>query len=308
MVGADLTGDDDPALRPIGGSSARKIFDRFDVDGSGAIDKEEMGSMLRSLKMEVTPAELEALMRDADPDGNGVIEFEEFVAVINAQAVSNKSAGTGPSINLARVFQEAAKPINIFKADMAEVLREATHTAIGCSVTDDVPAASEASAPLDRIGRLVGSLAEEMDECLHEAHRDEMRAAATTAKLKLEATRTANMVALKNQAAELESLHLKQLEAKVAKLSEGGDVLLHEAHAQATQLTGELTELQAKHAVTNDLIKTTQKLHQDSERRAAKAEAEASSAMSEITTARNTLEEAMASLSIKAAENMVDHR
>lgn len=159
--------------------------------------------MLRSLKVEVTPAQLEALMRDADPDGSGEIDFEEFVSVINTQAAANAGAGGHSTINLARVFQEAAKPINVLKADVAELILN--ENAAHCSAPAppghvEVPAASELSAMLERIGRQVGELAETMDEDLVKVHREEMRAAAATAKLKLEATRTANKIALKNQA------------------------------------------------------------------------------------------------------------
>ena len=196
------------------GGSARKIFDRFDLDGSGSIDASEMGRMLRSLKMDVTPAQLEELVRDADPDGSGEIDFEEFVSVIDAQASANAGAGGHSTINLARVFQEAAKPINVLKADVAEVLLKegaALEVTLVAPAPQgppqgppdqhgEVPSAGELSAALERIGRQVGALAETMDEELVKAHREEMRAAAATAKLKLEATRTSNKIALKNQA------------------------------------------------------------------------------------------------------------
>ena len=300
--------DGTAAPKPIGGASARKIFDRFDVDGSGSIDSNEMGRMLRSLKIEVTADELAVLMSDADPDQSGEIDFQEFVAVVNAQAAANAAtgpagAGGGAPVNLARVFQEAAKPINILKADVAEVLRSEGGTLQATIGEASAQAASELASAFERIGRRVGTLAETMEEALFEAHREETRVAAATAKLKLEATRTASSVALKNQMAELEALHHKQLEAKMAQLSEGGDALLHDAHAKVEELTAQLTELQAKHDAMDDLVKTTQKLEQNSERRATRAEAEASKVTAEMAAARASLTEAMASLSVKTAES-----
>lgn len=52
--------------QPIGGAAAKRIFDRFDEDKSGAVSTEEMGRMLRSLKMDPSPEELAKLMKDAD--------------------------------------------------------------------------------------------------------------------------------------------------------------------------------------------------------------------------------------------------
>lgn len=63
----------------------RPIFDRFDVDGSGAVSTDEMGRLVTALKMPMTDEELARLMVDADPDGSGEIDFEEFVAALKSQ-------------------------------------------------------------------------------------------------------------------------------------------------------------------------------------------------------------------------------
>lgn len=41
---------------------------------------EELGRLVKALKMEVTPDQLKTLMREADPDGSGDIDFEEVSA------------------------------------------------------------------------------------------------------------------------------------------------------------------------------------------------------------------------------------
>ena len=63
----------------------RPIFDKFDEDGSGAVSTAEMTKIVKQLKLQMTPQQLAAMMNDADPDGSGEIDFEEFVAVLTVQ-------------------------------------------------------------------------------------------------------------------------------------------------------------------------------------------------------------------------------
>ena len=60
----------------------RAAFDLFDKDGSGSIDSQELGVVLRSLGQQPTENELKEMIADADADGNGTIEFEEFLDVM----------------------------------------------------------------------------------------------------------------------------------------------------------------------------------------------------------------------------------
>ena len=63
-----------PELR----AQLRHIFNKFDLDGSGAISTDEMGRVMAQLKQpKLTEGQLAAMMKDADPDGSGEIEFEE---------------------------------------------------------------------------------------------------------------------------------------------------------------------------------------------------------------------------------------
>jgi Ca2+-binding EF-hand superfamily protein len=54
------------------------LFDEVDADGSGAIDVEEMGVLLRKLGRQMTDAEVEAAFAEVDDDCSGEIEFFEF--------------------------------------------------------------------------------------------------------------------------------------------------------------------------------------------------------------------------------------
>jgi|TARA_B110001469_G_scaffold84868_1_gene80351 Ca2+-binding EF-hand superfamily protein len=56
---------------------AKEAFFRTDKDGSGSIDREELGFMLKSLGQNPTEAELSKMMREADRGGSNEEKFEE---------------------------------------------------------------------------------------------------------------------------------------------------------------------------------------------------------------------------------------
>jgi hypothetical protein len=65
--------------------SVRDLFNRFDEDGNGTLESDELVAGLRSLKIAALPvAQLEALVESLDEDGNGVIDFEEFEMAIGS--------------------------------------------------------------------------------------------------------------------------------------------------------------------------------------------------------------------------------
>jgi len=63
----------------------REAFSLFDKDGDGTIDNEELGTVLRSLGNQPTDEEVEDMIREADEDGNGTIDFAEFIKMMPTQ-------------------------------------------------------------------------------------------------------------------------------------------------------------------------------------------------------------------------------
>jgi Ca2+-binding EF-hand superfamily protein len=59
-------------------SQWRRIFDLFDDDGEGSIDRNEMRDLMRKFSPEATIDEIEAVCDALDSDGGGDISFEEF--------------------------------------------------------------------------------------------------------------------------------------------------------------------------------------------------------------------------------------
>merc|ERR1711998_232796 len=78
----------------------REAFELFDIDHSGAIDVRELKAAIRALGMDVTPEELKKMVSDVDKDGNGTIEFAEFLSMMTA-----KMARTASEEEIAKCFK-----------------------------------------------------------------------------------------------------------------------------------------------------------------------------------------------------------
>merc|ERR1712057_119434 len=63
----------------------REAFGLFDADASGMIDVRELKAAMRALGFEVKNEELKKMVADIDGDGNGTIEFGEFLQMMTGK-------------------------------------------------------------------------------------------------------------------------------------------------------------------------------------------------------------------------------
>merc|ERR1712100_597858 len=63
----------------------REAFSLFDADASGMIDIRELKAAMRAIGFEVKNEELKKMVADIDNDGNGTIEFAEFLAMMTGK-------------------------------------------------------------------------------------------------------------------------------------------------------------------------------------------------------------------------------
>eukprot|EP00058_Branchiostoma_floridae_P019654 XP_002605144.1 hypothetical protein BRAFLDRAFT_122715 [Branchiostoma floridae] len=75
-AGADVTGG------PQNEESFREVFDLFDRTGGGTFDAEELDEALRSVNICLDKDELVDVIYGLDKDGNGEIDFDEFLALM----------------------------------------------------------------------------------------------------------------------------------------------------------------------------------------------------------------------------------
>ncbi|GAB4857865.1 Probable calcium-binding protein cml11 [Ancistrocladus abbreviatus] len=72
----------------------REIFRSFDRNHDGSLTQLEMDSLLRALGLKPSADQLEKLIQKADTNSNGLIEFSEFVALVQPELVPEKSPYT----------------------------------------------------------------------------------------------------------------------------------------------------------------------------------------------------------------------
>lgn len=69
----------------------KEAFALFDKDGDGSITTCELGTVMRSLGQNPTETELQDIINEVDADGNGTIDFEEFLAMMAKQCMKADS-------------------------------------------------------------------------------------------------------------------------------------------------------------------------------------------------------------------------
>lgn len=60
----------------------KEAFSLFDKDGDGSITTKELGTVMRSLGQNPTEADLQDMINEVDVDGNGTIDFPEFLTMM----------------------------------------------------------------------------------------------------------------------------------------------------------------------------------------------------------------------------------
>lgn len=61
------------------------------VDGDGTITAKELGVVMRSLGQNPTEAELQDMVNEVDKDGNGTIDFEEFLDMMSRNSMDENA-------------------------------------------------------------------------------------------------------------------------------------------------------------------------------------------------------------------------
>lgn len=69
----------------------KEAFSMFDKDGNGNISIQELGVVLSNLGQRCSQTELQEMMLEVDSDGNGEIDFSEFITMMARQAIYNDS-------------------------------------------------------------------------------------------------------------------------------------------------------------------------------------------------------------------------
>lgn len=66
------------------GAKIRAVFNEFDKDGGGTIDAEELHSAMMAAGVNLSKREITVMMKEADADNNGSVDFDEFFTMIQS--------------------------------------------------------------------------------------------------------------------------------------------------------------------------------------------------------------------------------
>uniref|UniRef100_A0A0E0PPB1 EF-hand domain-containing protein n=2 Tax=Oryza rufipogon TaxID=4529 RepID=A0A0E0PPB1_ORYRU len=107
----------------------KEAFSLFDKDGDGCITTKELGTVMRSLGQNPTEAELQDMINEVDADGNGTIDFPEFLNLM-----AKKMKDTDSEEELKEAFRVFDKDQNGFisAAELRHVM-----TNLGEKLTDE---------------------------------------------------------------------------------------------------------------------------------------------------------------------------
>ncbi|KAM0870215.1 hypothetical protein ACQ4PT_040160 [Festuca glaucescens] len=132
-------------------SEFREAFAFFDKDGDGRITAEELSTVVRSLGQSPTPEELRDMVRDVDADGNGTIEFAEFLALVSRQQEAARADAGSADEELREAFGvfDRDHDGHISKAELRHVM-----ISLGEKLTDEEVEGMIAEADLDGDGQV----------------------------------------------------------------------------------------------------------------------------------------------------------
>ena len=63
----------------------QQAFLRYDTDGSGSIDRDELKQVLESLGDDLSANEIDTILKEADTDGDGSIDYNEFCTMMETR-------------------------------------------------------------------------------------------------------------------------------------------------------------------------------------------------------------------------------
>merc|ERR1711967_210895 len=128
----------------------REAFGLFDADASGMIDVRELKAAMRALGFEVKNEELKKMVTDIDNDGNGTVEFVEFLSMMTGKMgekdtrediekvfklFDDDSTSKITFKNLARVAEELGETID--DGELQDMINQADRDGDGAIYVDE---------------------------------------------------------------------------------------------------------------------------------------------------------------------------
>lgn len=124
----------------------KEAFALFDKDNNGYISSSELATVMRSLGLSPSEAEVADLMNEIDVDGNHKIEFSEFLALMSRQLKSTDSEQE--LLEAFKVFDKNGDGL-ISAAELKHVLTSIGEKLTDAEVDDMLKEISDGSGEID---------------------------------------------------------------------------------------------------------------------------------------------------------------
>ncbi|CAL9737594.1 calmodulin [Monosporozyma servazzii] len=124
----------------------KEAFALFDKDNNGYISSSELATVMRSLGLSPSEAEVADLMNEIDVDGNHKIEFSEFLALMSRQLKSTDSEQE--LLEAFKVFDKNGDGL-ISAAELKHVLTSIGEKLTDAEVDDMLKEVSDGSGEID---------------------------------------------------------------------------------------------------------------------------------------------------------------
>ncbi|XP_067133449.1 uncharacterized protein [Centruroides vittatus] len=127
-------------------SEFKEAFALFDREGKGHIPVSELGNLMRSLGYSPTEAEIQEIKEEIDPDGNGILQFPDFL-VLMAKKMRDED-DEEEIVEAFKVFDKEGHGF-IYDAELRHIM-----TTLGEKLTDDEVEEMIREADPDEKGRI----------------------------------------------------------------------------------------------------------------------------------------------------------
>eukprot|EP01050_Picozoa_sp_SAG11_P005919 SAG11_NODE_437_length_9468_cov_12.581385_7_plen_154_part_00 len=101
----------------------KRIWNRIDADGSGALDEGEVQQVLLEMGHDKEKLDIVAVMADLDGDRNGEVEYHEFETWFLQQNVANQ---------LEIATKKSPEPTDVFKPHVVHLISRLSNVAAVC--------------------------------------------------------------------------------------------------------------------------------------------------------------------------------
>lgn len=147
------------------GINIRKLFDKFDENGDGTIDSGELKTGLLGLNLaDLPPSQVERLVAEIDADGNGVIDLDEFEAILMGEVDGH--AGGEEASDTAEVAEEELRSDG--EPEEAGDDTDVEQDEVAEAVDDDAVTEDDANLDEDSENEVEADMDDDLDEEIEE--------------------------------------------------------------------------------------------------------------------------------------------